>query len=148
MYTFHDGAKYTVDEFDFGDEEFDPYSKHLSGVLRKQELSFVDTGVPISIEESAKRNKIFCDGNSIILTFDNQDASTEVVTIDLESRKAKFARYQHALQCDKNGGSANSFVESQHLYQFKTCGRNGACHHPTWSRRTSADVPGIPRRRR
>jgi hypothetical protein len=121
LYAFHDGAKYTVDEFVFGGVTFDPYSKHLSGVLRKEDLAYIDTSVPISVEQSAKKNKIFCDGETIILTFDNQAASTEVITIDLESRKANLAQYNHSLQCKNNGGSANSFVEGGHLYQFKTC---------------------------
>lgn len=120
LYTFNDGAEYSVDDFDFGDEQFDLYSKHLSGVLRKNDLSFVDASLPVSVDEASQKNKLYCDGNSFILTFDNLPTSTEVITINLESKRAQFTRYPHALEC-KNAQSSNSFVQDGHLYQFKCC---------------------------
>lgn len=99
------GSKISFGSFLFAGEEVSNITK-------------IDRRVPSAIEQTSNENKMYQDGKSIYLTFDVNETSTLVYTIDLESLNLSLNAIPYPKADIKPFKKFNSFLYKDKLYQI------------------------------
>ena len=81
-------------------------------------ITKIDRRVPSSIEQTSNKNKIYQDGKSLYLTFDINETSTLIYTIDLESLNLSLNAIPYPEANIEPFKKFNSFLYKDKLYQI------------------------------
>lgn len=109
---FNDSNNQQANLYDLFNESFDSFESSF-------ELQNIDVTLPNSLAICAKKRKAYLTENELILTFDNNSLSTQLVKINLTDFSSE------ALKISKPGekivnNQSNSYYFEGNLYQFKT----------------------------
>lgn len=114
-----DGATQTVSAVhflrDLHEKKYDRRSDKSFGIIGNE--------FPASLPIAAKKAKMYIQENTIILSLDDNPASTKLLTIDIQDRTFYIQEYPHNnMACqDLLKIKANSFIHDGMLYQLLTC---------------------------
>jgi hypothetical protein len=109
---FNDSNNQQANLYDLFNESFDSFESSF-------ELQNIDVTLPNSLAICAKRRKAYLNENELVLTFDNNPLSTQLVKINLTDFSSE------AIKINKPGekivnNQSNSYYFEGNLYQFKT----------------------------
>ncbi|WP_299102542.1 hypothetical protein [uncultured Winogradskyella sp.] len=126
LYQLNNHEEYTEDTFDFSHIELKTYNgfktnlnRVLDGGYEIPDVSMINHGEPTSLEKVIQKNKLYIDGNKLMLTNDVDDISTTLITIDLETKNSQYHNFPKPSFSKKDHGiKSNSFVLDDRLYNM------------------------------
>lgn len=127
VYAFTDHVHYTTHAYDFKNEHFTINAAYhgLYDALYQNSFVTVDNDVPNAIDLASKKNKLYTFDNKLVLTLDNQDTRTHVITIDLATMEKSLKVYnQSQVDCEVaafSRSNSNSYIYKNVLYQIRVC---------------------------
>jgi hypothetical protein len=126
LYVFGNNAEYELHTYDFNQARFSSQLEFgIVYVIKRNELVFIDNDVPNAIDLVNKPNKVYAFDDKMVLTFDELEKNTGVITIDLKTFAAsELKNYPHKHQeCSGSGVvvSSNSYIYKRKLYQLSVC---------------------------
>jgi hypothetical protein len=124
VYRIDGAGQYTDYRYDFQEGNFGPEKgDKLYDVFKTTTLHVIDNEVSNIIERTQYRNKLYCAGDNLFITLDNQLYQTWVITLDLPRMAATLVSYDQA-KLDYGTtmtGSSASYIHRGVLYQLKLC---------------------------
>jgi hypothetical protein len=132
VYSIDDADKYQVKEIDLSAYKFSGSKKStLFDVLRDRDMYApnetvvynIDNTNPNPLDLTSKANKIYCIGNKIYLTLDNDTFRTTLITIDLNDFSSKVKSFQQGfIYCGDDAIiKTNSYIYKNNLFQIAGC---------------------------
>ncbi|MFC0603277.1 hypothetical protein [Winogradskyella pulchriflava] len=126
LYKLINHNEVTEDVFDFSHIKFTSprgfditLNQLLDGGYDESKASLIENNEPGSLESSSKKNKLFLDGNKLILTNDTYDISTILLSIDLDNKTSDYTEFSKAAFDKKDRGSkSNSFVLDDYFFNL------------------------------
>ncbi|NRD19012.1 hypothetical protein HNV08_03050 [Winogradskyella eckloniae] len=124
LYKLHNHEEHSEDTFDFSHIELKTYNgfktdlnRILDGGYELPDVSLIHHGEPTSLEQVIQKNKLYLDGDQLILTNDVDAISTTLITIDLDTKDTAYHRFPKP-SFDKKDHSikSNSFILDSRLY--------------------------------
>jgi hypothetical protein len=124
IYVFENRYNYAVHTIDFKKEQFrEPPYYTMYDVMRENQFETIDNEIPNSIEVASKKDKLYCYDNKMVITFDNVNADTKVISIDLSAFSADLKVYNKTSpeNCNSTDIKTNSYLYKNNIYQFFVC---------------------------
>ena len=123
LYTYS-GDTFREKAYDFGNKRFSSTKYyHIYDVMKESAFRVIESEIPNSIELATSLNKLYHYDDKLVLTFDNSNYRTSVITINLSSNEAVLDTYDYeGVDCGAHlHNASNSYVHQNVLYQIYVC---------------------------
>ncbi len=131
IYDFEGNKLLKANELDFSSYTFSNKNpnKVLYNIIEREKgtldikpkLNKINTDCSTALDIASEKSKIYVYDNKFYLTFDNDNVSTNVITIDLKDYKHEFNTYfQPQMENNDTKTKSNSFLSNNLLFQLNT----------------------------
>ena len=113
---------YSMQEFSFDSIFSDTKSPSIYSIIYEQGLSLrkIDSSIPVSLKISSHKNKVYLTNNRILITLDEQNNTTQLLTLHLNDNTCSAVNIPYnALQNAENSPTlSNSFIYENTIFQI------------------------------
>jgi len=126
LYKFINHTEITVKTFDFSETEFVTprgftvtLDRFLDNGYDSSTATLIENNEPGALESSSRKNKLFLDGETLVLTNDLYNNATTFISINLENGNSKYLNFPKSSFNKKDRASkSNSFVLDNYFFNF------------------------------